>query len=159
WSRMFLHERKPQFLIDEGHLERIDDFEESGELVPASRLGYRITQKFVETFFGRVFAEPRSVFTEELLRPAMQGREDYLDAIRHIAGTQQRVALAYFDDGGIEAAVPPLKALLHLMAHGHYEGRGIHDPEIRGLFDRDAVLSSDWYRERLVAKKDLRVRA
>ncbi len=158
WSRMFLHERKPSYLIAEGYLERIDDFEENGEPIPASRLGYRITQKFVETFFGRVFAEPRSVFTEEMLRPELQGREDYLEAIRNISETQRSVALAYFDDGGIEAAIPPLKALLHLMAYGQFEGRSIHDPEIRSLFDRDAVLASDWYRERLVAKKDLRVR-
>lgn len=158
WSRMFLHERKPSFLVAEGHLERIDDFEEGGELVPASRLGYRITQKFVETFFGRVFAEPRSVFTEEMLRPELQGREDYVEAVRNIAGTQRSVALAYFDDGGIDAAIPPLKALLHIMAYGEYEGRGIHDPGIREGFSRESVLASNWYRERLVAKKDLRVR-
>ncbi|MBL9155873.1 MAG: hypothetical protein JNJ70_00275 [Verrucomicrobiales bacterium] len=158
WSRMFLHERKPAFLIAEGYLERLDDFEEGGEFVPASRLGYRITQKFVETFFGRVFAEPRSVFTEEMLKPELQGREDYLEAIRNIAGTQKSVALAYFDDGGIDAAIPPLRALLHLMAYGEYEGKTIHDPEIRGLFDREKVIASDWYRERLVAKTDLRVR-
>lgn len=158
WSRMFLHERKPQYLIAEGYLERIDDFEEKGEAIPASRLGYRITQKFVETFFGRVFAEPRSVFTEEMLRPELQGREEYLEAIQNIAETQKSVALSYFEDGGIEVAVPPLKALLHIMAHGHFEGKGIHDPSIRGLFTRESVLASDWYRERLVAKKDLRVR-
>lgn len=158
WSRMFLHERRPAFLLAEGHLERLDDFEEAGEFIPASRLGYRITQKFVETFFGRVFAEPRSVFTEAMLRPELQGRDDFLEAIRSIAETQRRVALAYFDDGGIESAIPPLKALLHIMAHGRFEGRDIHDPAIRALFDREAVLSSDWYRARLVAKKDLRVR-
>lgn len=158
WSRMFLHERKPAFLIAQGYLEKIEDFEEAGESVPASRLGYRITQKFVETFFGRVFAEPRSVFTEEMLRPELQGRADFVEAIRNIAGTQRQVALAYFEDGGIEAAIPPLRALLHIMAHGHYEGRDIHDPEIRRLFDRESTLASDWYRERLQAKMDLRLR-
>lgn len=158
WSRMFLHERKPTFLLAEGYLERIDDFEENGEVIPASRLGCRITQKFVETFFGRVFAEPRSVFSEEMLRPELQNREDYLAAIRNIAETQKCVALAYFEDGGIEAAIPPLKALLHLMAYGVYEGKTIHDPEIRGLFNRDRVLESDWYRARLEAKTALRVR-
>lgn len=158
WSRMFLHERKPAFLVAEGHLERLDDFEENGEFVPASRLGYRITQKFVETFFGRVFAEPRSVFTEEMLKPELQSREDYLEAIRNIAGTQRSVALSYFDDGGIESAIPPLQALLHLMARGEYEGKTIHDPAIRGLFTRESVLASDWYRARLEAKTALRVR-
>src|SRR5690606_30043408 len=156
WSRMFLDERKPQWLIAEGYLEPVEDFEEKGELIAASRLGYRITLKFVETFFGRVFAEPRSVFTEEMLKPELQGREEYVEAIRNIASTQRNVALSYFEDGGIETAIPPLKALLHIMAHGEYEGKTIHDPGIRGLFDRDAVLASGWYRERLVAKKDLR---
>ncbi|MCB1202765.1 MAG: hypothetical protein KDN18_00785, partial [Verrucomicrobiae bacterium] len=158
WSRMFLYERKPAFLIADGYLERLEDFEENGETIPASRLGYRITQKFVETFFGRVFSEPRSVFTEEMLKPELQSREDYLEAIRNIAGTQKNVALAYFEDGGVEAAIPPLKALLHIMAHGHCEGKTIQDPEIRGLFSRESVLSSDWYRARLVAKTELRVR-
>src|SRR5690606_25057859 len=104
------------------------------------------------------FSEPRSVFTEEMLRPELQGREEYVEAIRNIASTQRNVALSYFEDGGIETAIPPLKALLHIMAHGEYEGKTIHDPGIRGLFDRDAVLASGWYRERLVAKKDLRAR-
>ncbi len=158
WSRMFLNERKPQWLIAEGYLERIDDFEEGGEMVPASRLGYRITEKFVETFFGRVFSEPRSVFTPEMLRPEEQGREDYIEGIRNIAATQKSVALSYFEDGGIDLAIPPLKALLNLMAYGEFEGKTIHDAELRGLFNRELVLQSDWYRERLVAKKDLRIR-
>lgn len=158
WSRMFLNERKPKWLISEGYLEPLEDFEENGEFIAASRLGYRITLKFVETFFGRIFAEPRSVFTEEMLKPELQGREDYLAGIRNITQTQQSVALSYFDDGGIDLAIPPLRALIHIMAHGTYEGKTIHDPEVRGLFDRETVLASDWYRERLVAKKDLRIR-
>lgn len=158
WSRMFLHERKPDFLKSEGYLERIDDFTENGEAVPASRLGYRITLKFVETFFGRVFSEPRRVFSEEMMRPELQSREEYIEAIRNIADTQKSAALAYFEDGGIDLAIPPLKALLHIMAHGHYEGKNVRDPAIRALFDRELVLSSEWYRQRLVAKKDLRMR-
>ncbi|HQZ27715.1 MAG TPA: hypothetical protein PK648_06170, partial [Verrucomicrobiales bacterium] len=67
-------------------------------------------------------------------------------------------ALSYFEDGGIDLAIPPLKALLHIMAYGSYDGKNVHDPEIRALFDRERVLTSDWYRARLVAKKDLRMR-
>jgi hypothetical protein len=93
-----------------------------------------------------------------MLKPELQGREDYLEAIRNIAGTQKSVALSYFEDGGIETAIPPLKALLHLMAYGEYEGKTIHDPAIRALFTRESVLSSDWYRARLEAKTALRVR-
>ncbi|MEM7601673.1 MAG: hypothetical protein AAF357_09685, partial [Verrucomicrobiota bacterium] len=158
WSRMFLHERDPKFLIDEGYLEVLQDFEEEGETIHASRLGYRITWKFVETFFGRMFSEPRSVFTEEMLRPELQSPEQFVDGIKNITETQQRVAMSYFEDGGIDLAIPPLKAILHIMAHGEYEGKTIHDPEIRNLFDREQVLASDWYRKRLEAKKDLRLR-
>lgn len=158
WSRMFLKEREPEFLIEGGFLEAMQDFEEAGETIHASRLGYRITWKFVETFFGRMFAEPRSVFTEEMLRPELQSPDQFVDGIKNITETQQRVAMSYFEDGGIALAIPPLKAILHVMAHGHFEGKTIHDPELRGLFDREQVLASDWYRERLVAKKDLRLR-
>ena len=66
--------------------------------------------------------------------------------------------MSYFEDGGIDLAIPPLKALLNLMAYGEFEGKTIHDAELRGLFNRELVLQSDWYRERLVAKKDLRIR-
>ncbi|MEM1443409.1 MAG: hypothetical protein AAGF67_13770, partial [Verrucomicrobiota bacterium] len=157
WSRMFLNERDPKFLIDNGYLEVMQDFEEDGELIHASRLGYRITWKFVETFFGRMFSEPRSVFTEEMLRPELQSHEQFVDGIKNISETQQKVAKSYFEDGGIDLAIPPLKAILHIMAHGEYEGKTIHDPEVRDLFDREKVLASEWYRKRLEAKKDLRL--
>lgn len=158
WSRMFLNERDPKWLIKNGYLEQLDDFEEGGETILGSRLGYRITAKFVERFFGRMFTEPRTVFTTEMLRPELQSQEDYVDGIKNITETQQRVALSYFKDGGIELAIPPLKALLHIMAYGEFEGKTVADPEVRALFDRDSVLSSDWYRKRLVAKKDLRLK-
>jgi hypothetical protein len=35
------------------------------------------------------------------------------------------------------------------MATGSYQGKCIEDPEIRSLFTRESVLTSDWYRERL----------
>jgi hypothetical protein len=43
--------------------------------------------------------------------------------------------------------------LLHIMAHGHYEGRDVHDPFVRSMFTREALLASDWYRERLRVKQ------
>jgi hypothetical protein len=66
---------------------------------------------------------------------------------------QQRVAEQYFADGTIEDACPPLKALLHIMAHGHYEGKDANHPEIRALFTREAMLASEWYQERLATKQ------
>jgi hypothetical protein len=39
------------------------------------------------------------------------------------------------------------------MAHGEFEGKNIHDSEIRKLFNRDYVIKSDWYLERIKAKQ------
>ena len=122
----------------------------------AARLGYRITQSFVQTFFGRMFNNPSSVFTEKMLRPELQNREDYIDGIKNICETQQKVARQYFEDGSIELAIPPLKALLHITAHGDYDGSELTDPKVRALFDRESVLASDWYQDRLKAKLTLR---
>ena len=63
------------------------------------------------------------------------------------------MALNYFEDGSVDAACPPLKALLHIMAHGQFEGKTLSDPRFRGMFDRNAVLASEWYQERLTTKQ------
>ena len=39
------------------------------------------------------------------------------------------------------------------MAHGQFEGKDAHHPEVRALFTREALLASDWYQERLVIKQ------
>src|SRR5262249_44616071 len=51
WCRLFPSERDPVKLIEAGHLEKLEDYEHAGKRVMASRLGYRITSKFVHTFF------------------------------------------------------------------------------------------------------------
>ncbi len=153
WCRLFPHERDPRRLIESGHLERLKDYEYEGRMVRASRLGYRITAKFVHTFFGRVFDNPTAVFTEEILQPEIQDPAVFADGVHNIVEAQQRVAEAYFADGTIEDACPPLKALLHIMARGHYEGRDAGHPEIRALFTREALLGSEWYHERLAIKQ------
>jgi len=71
----------------------------------------------------------------------------------NIVSTQQRVARMYFDDGSAHQACPPLKALLHIMLHGHWEGRGLDDREVRQLFTREHLLASEWYSARLAAKQ------
>ena len=38
------------------------------------------------------------------------------------------------------------------MAHGEWEGKTVHDSEVRALFTREVMLSSDWYAARLEAK-------
>lgn len=152
WARMNLQERKASFLIKEGYLEKIEDFEFQGNLVQGSRLGYRITHRFVRDFLGRVFSNPGSVFPEDMLKPEQQDMDAYVDGINNIVEAQQRVALNYFKDGSVELAIPPLKALLHIMAYGNYEGKTAQDPEVRELFDMDAIFQQSWYLDRLKAK-------
>lgn len=153
WCRLFPHERDPKRLIQAGHLEKLEDYEFSGQKVLASRLGYRITAKFVHTYFGRVFDNATAVFTEEILKPELQDPAVFADGVNNIVEAQERVAAAYFADGAIEDACPPLKALLHIMAHGHYQGKDAGHAEIRALFTREALLASSWYRERLATKQ------
>jgi hypothetical protein len=61
--------------------------------------------------------------------------------------------MSYFHDGSIEAACPPLKALLNIMAFGEYDGMCIDDERIRIMFTRDYLFSSDWYKQRLITKQ------
>jgi hypothetical protein len=153
WCRLFPHERDPGRLIEAGHLEKLEDYEYAGKKVLAGRLGYRITARFVHTYFGRVFDNPTAVFTEEILKPELQDPDVFADGVNNIVEAHQRVAEAYFADGTIEDLCPPLKALVHIMARGQYEGKGADHPEIRGMFTREALLASGWYRERLATKQ------
>jgi phosphoenolpyruvate carboxykinase (diphosphate) len=153
WSRMSPDERDPQFLIRERLLEPIQDFSHHSETIPASRLGYRITERFIRRYFGRVFDNPDKVFDKSILQPESQDLDSFADGVKYIVEAQQRSAQQYFDDGSIEFACPPLKALLTIMAHGHYEGKTERDPEVRRLFTKESLLTSDWYRERLVTKQ------
>ncbi|MFD0990206.1 hypothetical protein ACFQ1R_08870 [Mariniflexile jejuense] len=158
WARMAPDDRDPKKLIENGSLEKIEDFEYKGKKVLASRLGYRITKTFSLRCLNRIFDEPTAVFNEKMLKPELQGMEDYVDGINNIIEAQEKVAIRYFEEGSIEACIPPLKILIHIMAYGHFEGKSISDPELRNYFDRDYVINSDWYNERLKLKqqKDIR---
>jgi hypothetical protein len=153
WSRMSEEERSPKYLIEHGLLERCEDFTQEGARIPFSRLGWRITLKFVDMFFGRVFNHPHVVFTEAMLRPEKQDWDIFVDGMENIISTQRRVAQAYFNDGSVAQACPPLRALLHIMRDDHFEGKDLNHPDIRALFTRDHVLASDWYQARLEAKQ------
>ncbi len=155
WCHMSVAERQPKFLIENGYFEKCADFEFNGQKVLASRLGHRMTEGFARTFIGRVFSHPHAVFTAEMLRPELQDLAVFADGIDNMVGTQQRVAESYFNDGSVEMACPPLKALLHVMARGNYQGWGLDHPEFRRLFTRENLLASDWYAERLAAKQRL----
>jgi hypothetical protein len=155
WCRMTPQERDPQFLIANHFLERCVDFAHGGKTVPASRLGWRINARFVHAFFGRIFNHPHAVFTEAMLKPELQDADIFADGVNNVVTTQKRVAKMYFDDGSIQQACPPLKALLHIMLHDQFEGRGLDHPEIRKLFTRENLLASPWYAARLAAKQKI----
>jgi hypothetical protein len=158
WSRMFLSERNPAYLIENDYLEQVKDHEHNGQLVHSSRLGYRITQKFVNDFFGRMFSGPDALFEEDMLRPELQDADNFADGVNNIVETHQKVALSYFNDGTVQYACPPLKALLHIMAYGEFEGMDAHNPEFRNLFTSESLYASDWYRERLLTRQKVAVR-
>lgn len=157
WSRMTPRERDPAFLIAQGCLDHVPDIPFNGHTLPSSRLGWRINRRFVRIFFGRVFNYPHRVFTEEILKPEVQDLESFADGINNIVDTQRHVAEAYFRDGGVDLAIPPLHALLHIMKDGHFEGKSLGDPEVRALFEPESALASMWYRERLEAAASLDV--
>jgi hypothetical protein len=153
WCRLPPHAQDPDYLIREGYLEPLVDFEFAGQPVLASRLGYRITNHFVHHYFGKLFDTPSLVLSEAILKPETQDMACFVDGIANIVETQRRVAQEYIDDGSIEEACPPLKALLHIMASGHYQGKGAHHPSIRAMFTQENLLASSWYRERLKTKQ------
>ena len=154
FCRMSPTERDAKTLIEGGYLEKLEDYDKDGELILASRLGYRMTEKFMRTYFGRIFLHPDTVFTPEMLRPELQDADIFADSVRTISTTHARVAKAYFDDGTVSLAVPPIRALLEIMVNGVCsEGWTLDDPELRQMFTRESVLASDWYAERLDAKQ------
>ncbi|MBI4889432.1 MAG: hypothetical protein HY821_02330 [Acidobacteria bacterium] len=157
WCRMKVAERDPADLIAGGYLEKLHDYEFEGRTIQASRLGYRITTLFAERFLGRLFETPDAVFPDALLRPEIQEPAQFAAGVEAIVEAQRRVALLYFEDGSIASACPPVKALLHIMAHGQYEGHKASDPVIRNLFSRQSLLASEWYQQRLHTQQRLQV--
>lgn len=153
WCRLQPKERDPGWLIAEGLLEKMEDYEYEGRTILASRLGYRITSRFVRRFFGRVFDNPSKVFDDRILKPEVQDPASFADGICHIVEAQQRIARHYFEDQSFEFACPPLKVLLEILANGTWQGKDHKAPEVRAMFARDAILLSDWYSERLKSKQ------
>ncbi|MFM7837169.1 MAG: hypothetical protein ACKPJD_35690, partial [Planctomycetaceae bacterium] len=101
-----------------------------------------------------VFDNPNKVFDDAILCPETQDPAAFADGILFIAEAQTRIAQRYFEDGSVELACPPLKALLHIMAHGHWEGLTVHDPAIRSMFTLEAMLQSEWYQQRLQLRQE-----
>ena len=115
--------------------------------------GKKFTEK--SRFFGRIFNHPGTVFSDAMLRPELQSAEVFADGMDYIVETQRRVSQIYFDDGSIAAACPPLRALLHIMKDGHFEGKSLDAPELRALFTRENMLASDWYAARLASQQEV----
>jgi hypothetical protein len=153
WCRIPAAQRDANYMIRHGYLEKMEDFNHQGEEVLASRLGYRITTGFVHAYLGKLFDNPDVAFDEMILKPELQDRDAYIEGIQNIVEAQRRVAMEYIKDGSIENACPPLKALIHIMANGQYEGKGLAHEDIRKLFTVEYLLQSDWYQERLHIKQ------
>lgn len=153
WCRMSVAERDPQMMIEEGYLEKVEDFEYEGKKVEASLLGYRITEKFVNHFMARIFSRPDAVFSDEMLRPETQDMKAFSASIENLSITQRRVAEGFKKDGTYEALCPPLKALVDIMISGEHKGMARNHPDIRKMFEREVILNSAWYKERLTEKQ------
>jgi hypothetical protein len=153
WCRMSVEERDPRYLIENGYLEKCEDLKYEGRTILTSRLGYRITRRFVRQFFGRIFNHPQFVFTDEMLRPEKQDLALCIEGMETMVETHRRVAEHYFKDGSMELASPPLRVLLHIMRDNEFEGKTLNDPAIRALFTRDSLVSSPWYAEYVLAKQ------
>ena len=155
FCRMSPQERDAQTLIKAGYLEKINDIEFEGRTIEASRLGYRMNERFASIYFGRIFLHPDVVFTPDMLKPELQDLAVFAESVDVICTTHRRVAQMYFADGTISLAVPPIKALLEIMANGvSSQGWTLNSPEFRELFTRESILASDWYQERIVAKQE-----
>jgi len=153
WCRMRRFERSPEWLIENRFLEPVAAMEFGGKALTTGILGYRINQAFVNYFLGRIFTSPEMLFTEEMLKPELQDLEVFADGLDNMMTTHRIVAANYFEDGSIELACPPMRALLHIMRDGHYEGKTLAEAEVRGLFEPETILSSDWYKARLEEKQ------
>ena len=158
WCRMGPNERNPKTLIEAGMLEPIADIEHNGKKIPASRLGYRITRRFLRNYLSRVFDNPSKVFTDEILKPELMDLDSWADGILHITEAQQKSAQRYLNDGSFELACPPLQAILKIMAEGNWHGHDANSPTVRNMFTREYLLGSGWYQDRLLKKQQIDIK-
>ena len=149
WSRLRDYENDPQDMINKGYLEKVPELTYKGNELPTEYLGFRITRRFAHQFLGRIFTDPISIFPEDMLKPELQDEDQYADSLLNLVEAGKMVASRYFEDGCIDRACPPLKALLEVMVKGSWEGKGLKDPEFRKLFEPESIIGSEWYKQRL----------
>ena len=154
WCRMRVAERDPRFLIDNGYLERVEDFElrRPHRARQPPRLSHHRALCGVASS-GASSKRPTPCSPKSCCGPSSRIPRMFAAGVDAIVEASGASPSTYFEDGSVEAACPPLKALLHIMAQGSYEGMTLSDPRLRALFTRGAVLASDWYTERLRAKQ------
>jgi len=157
WCRLSEAEKRPKNLISNGALEKVDDFSYNGRNILASRLGYRITNYFAYRFMGKVFDEPESIFDESLLKPESQDIDAFVEGIDNIVKGHKKIAKAYISDGTVNDVIPPLKALIYIMANGEYDGLKVDNEKFRKQFEYEYVINSDWYKERLKNKQQIEI--
>ena len=134
WSRLKFNERSVNYLLKNEFLEKVEDFNYKGKNIQASRLGYRVTQKFCSTFLARIFSSPHHVFPEDMLQPEKQDTQAFVEGVLNITENQTEIAKNLIKDKSVVEAIPPLKALVYIMAQGSYEGMDINSKSFRELF-------------------------
>lgn len=154
FAHMSTEERNPQFLIDNGYLLKMEDLNHMGDSIPASRLGYRITSKFVREFFSRVFEmeDLERVFfrDEEWLDLAKQDEVSFSESVLNLAAAQKAAVAPYYQDGSYKLACTPVQALLDIVMYGEWQGKGLDHPDVQEMFTRDYLLQhSEYYASRL----------
>ena len=154
WCRMRPRSGIRDFLIENGYLEKVGDFDFEGR--PRFGEPARVPDHDRSSWTGS-WAEssrrPDAVLTEAMLRPEQQDMGMFADGVGGNRGGAAASGARVLPGWQRRAACPPLRAVLHLMAHGHYLGMTGDDPDLRALFTRESVIDSEWYLDRLRMKQ------
>lgn len=150
--RMTSKELNVENLIHEGSLEAVQDIKlPDGTVVPASILGYRITQKFVRKYFARIFDYVDGLFAPEHLRPELQSMENFVAGVEFIYANIKKCVMDYYTDGSYEELIPPMQVMFDIVKNGgQFNGMTLTSPEFLAMFTRDSILQATWYKQRLV---------
>ena len=153
WCRLTPEERDPEYLIRDGTSGTVDGFRirrrnDSGQPAGISHHG-----QVRPDVFRPGLRQSGQGFRRRDSPAGDAGSEAFIDGMKNITQAQQRVAKGYLEDGSIEDACPPLRALLTIMATGSFEGKDANHPDIRAMFTLEYLLASDWYRRRLETKQ------
>ncbi len=159
WSRMDVAERSPQYLIDNNYLEKVEDFEHE-TAKPCLPAGWATASRrtLSAPFSASSLTTPMTCSARKCSGRKRRTRLRLWTAWTTLSPRRKRAPRIYFEDGSIALACPPLKALLHIMRDGEFEGRDINDPALRALFTREALWDSDWYHRRLQTQQAIETR-